>query len=189
MFCSNCGNEIINNSGTCPCCGTTYAISGNREDIAINLNKSNNYNTNFTGNNSNTSSIKPLKTDRNLITVILFSLITAGIYGLYFIHQTAHDINIACKEDGKETSGALGFTILSLITGGLYSIIWSFNINNRLYRNAYRYNLTFKENGTTVVLWYVFGSLLFFVGPFVALYILIKNLNKICIEYNEKYGL
>lgn len=130
-----------------------------------------------------------LQTDRSLIAYIFLSIITCGIYGYYFIYKMAKDVNIACEEDGENTAGLVKFIILSFITCGIYTWFWYYNLGNRLAKNAPRYGLYFQENGTTVLLWLIFGSLLCGIGVFVAFHILIKNSNAICAAYNARYGL
>lgn len=49
--------------------------------------------------------------------------------------------------------------------------------------------MTFQENGTTVLMWLIFGSLICGIGPFVVMHILIKNTNKICEAYNRSHGM
>ena len=36
---------------------------------------------------------QPLKTDRSLVSYILLSIITCGIYSYYFIYKMAYDVN------------------------------------------------------------------------------------------------
>ena len=52
--------------------------------------------------------------------------------------------------------------------------------------NAPRYGLSFQENGTTILLWYLIGLLLCGIGPYVAMHFLIKNTNAICDAYNRR---
>ena len=56
---------------------------------------------------------------------------------------------------------------------------------NRLANNAGRYGLCIQENGTTVLMWCIFGTLICGIGPFIAMHILIKNSNMICNAYNR----
>lgn len=116
-------------------------------------------------------------------------LITCGIYSYYFIYKMAKDINVACDGDGETTQGLVAFIVLSTITCGIYAWIWYYKLGNRLAANAPRYNLVFQENGTTILMWLIFGSLLCGIGPFVAMNILIKNSNQICAAYNRNMGL
>jgi hypothetical protein len=53
---------------------------------------------------------------RSLVGVILLSIITLGIYGLYWIHKLAKDVNAICAGDGKKTGGLLKCLLLGLIT-------------------------------------------------------------------------
>lgn len=131
----------------------------------------------------------PLKTDRGLAVYIVLTIITCGIYGYYFIYKMAADVNVACEGDGERTSGLVAFILLSIITCGIYAWFWYYNLGNRLAANAPKYGMNFQENGTTVLMWCLFGSLLCGIGPFIAMNILIKNTNKICAGYNRAHGL
>lgn len=96
-----------------------------------------------------------------------------------------------CAGDQQETAGLVKLLLLSLITCGIYAFIWYYNLGNRLAANAPRYGLNFTENGTSVLMWMIFGSLLCGIGPFVALNILMKNTNQIANAYiaynNQQY--
>ncbi len=128
----------------------------------------------------------PVKTDRSLLMYILLNIITCGIYSWFFIHSMSRDINIVCREDGQKTAGLLTYILLCLVTCGIYSWIWSYGFANRLYTNAPRYGLMFSESGTTVLMWNIFGILLCCIGPFIALHIMIKNMNILAGAYNNR---
>lgn len=150
-----------------------------------------NQNSGYQGQNyqeQNYSNTAPLKTDRGLLGYILLTFITCGIYSYYFIYSVARDVNIACEGDGKSTGGLLKFILLSIITCGIYGWIWQYSIGNRLAANAPRYGMNFQENGTTILLWDLFGMILCGIGPFIAMNIIIKNTNSICMAYNRKKG-
>ena len=116
---------------------------------------------------------------------ILLNILTCGFYGWYFLYKLAQDINTTCEGDGRRTPGLAAFLLLSLVTCGFYSIYWYYCVGDRLAVNAPRYGLTFQENGTTVLLWYLVGFLLCGIGPLVALYFIIKNTNILCSAYNR----
>lgn len=122
--------------------------------------------------------------ERSLVKYILFTFITCGIYGIYFIYKLIIDVNIICAGDGEETAGLLKFIFFSLITCGIYGWVWYYKLGNRLQNNAPRYGLSFQENGTTILLWMILGSFLFGVGPLVAMYFIIRNVNLLAVEYN-----
>ncbi|MGM9616730.1 DUF4234 domain-containing protein [Butyricicoccus sp.] len=126
--------------------------------------------------------------NRKLWKYIVFTILTLGIYGYYFIYKMAEDVNTMCKEDGESTSGLLVFVLLSFITCGFYAIYWYYKLANRLQANAPKYGLYFQENGTTVLMWDLFGLLICGIGPFIAMHILIKNMNAMARAYNTKIG-
>ena len=65
-----------------------------------------------------------MKTNRSLLTLILLSIVTFGIYALYFWSKYAEDMNIVCNGDGKHTRGILARIIFSILTLGIYAMIW-----------------------------------------------------------------
>lgn len=125
-----------------------------------------------------------IKEDRSLLMYILLTIVTFGIYGLYFIYKLAQDVNIVCAGDGKETPGLLKYFLLTLVTCGIYSFYWMYCLGNRLADNAPRYGLSFQENGSTVLLWQLLGMLLCYVGSLFAMHIIIKNTNMLASAYN-----
>ncbi len=129
-----------------------------------------------------------IKEDRSLIMYILLSLVTCGIYSYYFLYSIAQDANVVCADDGKKTSGLAAFILLSIVTCGIYAWIWYYSLGNRLSENAPRYGLNFSENGTTVLMWMIFGSFLCGIGPFIAMHFLINNMNALAHAYNEGRG-
>lgn len=185
MFCGNCGNQIPDNASFCPRCGTRVTVSGGSS-----------------GRTQASPGTPPppyqppapsygaahITTDRNLLTWFLLTLVTCGIYGYYFTYKLAQDLNTMCVGDGEETPGLLAFVLLSFFTCGIYAYWWYYRIGNRLQRNAPRYGLYFQENGTTILLWQIFGALLCFIGPFVAMHIIIKNTNAMAAAYNVRAG-
>lgn len=196
MFCKKCGKEVPDNTKFCPHCGEDLSLESRVASAANNVfhateeelkSSINEVHQSFTG--QQTSSGARLKDDRGLLSYILLSLITCGIYSYYFIYKMAADVNVACEGDGEETAGLLAFILLSFATCGIYAWIWYYKLGNRLSSNAGRYGLSFQENGTTVLLWLIFGSLLCGIGAFVAMHILIKNTNQICNAYNRAHNL
>lgn len=127
----------------------------------------------------------PLKTDRSLLVLIVLNLITCAIYNLYFIHKLAKDVNILCEGDGKETPGLLKYFCFTLITCGFYSYFWWYNLCNRMQENAPRYGLRFSENGTSYLVWTLVGAMSCGVGYFYATYMVIRNMNELCKQYNK----
>lgn len=206
MFCSKCGAEIPGDVNRCPSCGAPLSAAAKMGDAVNNAaDKAKNafdqtsqsldsaiedVRHDFSGQGSAAPSAGgPLKTDRSLVVYILLSLITCGIYRYYFLYTMARDVNTVCSGDGQETAGLLTFLLLSICTCGFYAYYWYYKLGNRLCANAPRYQLTFQENGTTVLMWCIVGLLICGLGPLFAMHILIKNTNAICAAYNRVNGL
>lgn len=120
--------------------------------------------------------------ERSLIAYYFFSFITLGIYALVFWGKCTKDVNTLCEGDGKKTMKFKYVVLLSIITLGIFGLVWRCKLANRLKENAERYNLMFSESGALVVVFSLLGLVL---GDF----ILIKNFNKIAKAYNDYNGL
>ena len=143
----------------------------------------------FVEGKQNTSQVvyqRRLKTNRGLFVFIILSILTCGIYQYIFYYEIAKDINEICEEDGEHTAGLLKLILFSILTCGIYWIFWLYQFADRLANNAPRYGVEITENGTTVLLWLLLGFCCCGIGLLVALYIIIRNLNRLAKAYNEK---
>lgn len=198
MFCSKCGTQVADGLKFCPNCGSKIGgvdLEGVRNTVNDSINNVEKQIGDAVDDVKNSlnggapvGGGQRLQTDRGLLVYILLSIVTCGIYGYYFIYKMAHDVNIACEGDGEQTGGLVAYIVFSFLTCGVYSWYWLYKLGNRLSANAPKYGMTFQENGTTILMWCIFGSLVCGIGPFVAMHILIKNTNAICAAYNRKYG-
>lgn len=64
---------------------------------------------------------------RSVIAVILFTLLTGGIYGIYWIYTTNRDLNDLTGDYRLKPGWTLFF---GLITCGLYMFYWWYRIND-----------------------------------------------------------
>lgn len=137
---------------------------------------------------ANTEKVKetltPL-TNRGLIKYILLSLITFGIYSIWFWYRLVKDLNVACSYDGKKTTGLIVTFLLTLITFGIYGIIWQLMIVSRIDNGANHFKVESKISLLSYILWNTVGLLLFGLGPIIALYKQIKSMNIVCEAYNN----
>ncbi len=66
---------------------------------------------------------------RNIALCIVLSIITCGIYGIYWFICVTDDVTRI--SDRYNTSGAMAF-VLSLITCGIYGIYWAYKMGECL---------------------------------------------------------
>ena len=125
-----------------------------------------------------------MKENRTLLVLILLSIVTFGIYPLFFWHGYSRDMNAVCEGDGRNTRGILARIVFSLLTFGIYDLVWMYGAGERISINSQRRNLPNNTTGGNVLLWYILGSLII-VGPFIALHKLICGLDQICADYNR----
>ena len=118
------------------------------------------------------------------LTLLLF-IITIGIYGLYQIHVFAKETNIVCKEDNKKTSGLLVYILLSMVTLGIYAIVWECMWINRCKKYLQRNN---KSEGFEVPMYLtllIFGPVTLGITYLVVLSNTIYLQNVVNSTYNE----
>ena len=156
-FCPNCGSEVTENSNFCTKCGTNLENNDTSGSTVI----INNYNS------TNNSGVKI--PERSIVTSVIFSIITCGIYGIYWFITLTDDANIVSEEN--DTSGGLAF-ILSLITCNIYGIYWAYRMGQKIHAAGGKRNIAVGDNA-------VLYLILQFLGLGIVNYCLMQNeLNK-----------
>lgn len=116
---------------------------------------------------------------RNMTKYVILSLITFGIYNLYFYYKLSLDINAVCKGDGEESESYLVAFALSTITLGAYKVYWVYKLAQRLHVNAPRYNFKMTQTGKDIAVLEAFSF------GYISTWELIKNMNRIAKVYNQ----
>lgn len=127
-----------------------------------------------------------LKTDRNFFINVLLSIVTFGIYPLFFYNEITDSINtIASPYDGKKTMNYfLLMLIVFPITCGIWGLVWNHQISSRIGDELKRRGIQYDFSASTFWLWSVLGSLLFGFGPFIYSYKLVEAMNMLSRDYN-----
>ena len=128
-----------------------------------------------------------LKTTRGFWKLFFLSLITLGIYSFYFIYKLAQEANLV-DEQGKPVGGLLAYILLSLITCGIYAYYWNYRVTEKLADVVRSAGQTPRLTGGGWLLWTIFGSLLFGIGPLVALVKEIHLWNDANKVYNQRHA-
>lgn len=142
MFCSNCGSLYDDNASFCPNCGTAnpntqadqaqYAQAAPAADTATNVGTTPptytppvtppEYNANQYVPNG---PAKPVSFgQRNIAICIVLSIVTCGIYGIYWMIKVVDELNEA-SDNQNGTSGGMVF-LLSLVTCSIYLWYWMY---------------------------------------------------------------
>ena len=128
---------------------------------------------------------KVLNQDRALWKVIVFGMLTCGIYGIVIWSGIGEDLNIAAsRRDGKKTMHyCLAYFVLTPVTCGIYGIIWMHQISQRIGDEARARGMMTDFGASTFWLWNVLGSMII-VGPFIYMHKLLQAMNYIAGSYN-----
>ena len=125
-----------------------------------------------------------LKTNRGFIKFFLLSLITLGIYELFFIHDMAKEANIV-DEKGKKVGGLIALILLSAITLGIYAFIWNYRVCEKFAASVRESGNEPKFDGGKWLLWTLVGSFIA-IGPLVAMVKQIHLWNDANAAYNSR---
>lgn len=121
---------------------------------------------------------------RSFFVYVLLSIITLGIYHIYFWTKVSDDVEKLCEGDGKKTMKYVFCFLLNIITFGIFGLVWKYKLAERLRTNAARYNLNFSESGGLVLFYSIFAA------PFlISNFIIAKNFNALAVAYNDYNGL
>ncbi len=112
MICKNCGNNNEEGGRFCTSCGAPLEQPSDKPEngpvVAQVYNQGSNYGI----------------FERSIPMAIILSIITCGIYGLYWLYCLAEDTN---RVSGDPNAASGGMVILfSIITCGIYSIYWAY---------------------------------------------------------------
>lgn len=125
---------------------------------------------------------------RSLAKYILLSLVTLGIYSIFFWYSFTEDVNKMCAGDGQESPNYILVMLLSFVTCGIYGLYWFYKQANRLRDISGRYGVTVTQGGTDFLLWFLVGSLVCGIGSLVGINVLISSANTVADGYNRNQG-
>lgn len=92
---------------------------------------------------------------RSIVVCILLSLVTCGIYGLYWLACLANDTNTASGRN-NDTSGGM-VVLLSIITCNIYHIYWMYKAGEKIDAARQMRGLPSQNNGLVYLLLTLFG--------------------------------
>lgn len=127
-FCENCGakyeevNEnFVNNPVTEPVKYANYVQQSNPDNSGYKINK------------------------YSFGKLLGLSIVTLGIYAIYWAYKLNKDINKLCKDKIDSFLNYFAVIILSIITFGIYGVVYNYKIGKKLYEISPVYGVEIKE--------------------------------------------
>lgn len=88
---------------------------------------------------------------RDIVKSIIFSLITLGIYGLYWVAKITDESKILAKDENSLPSGGV-VVLLTIVTCGIYGFYWAYKIGQIQYKAAKAHNIEDAKDNSIMYL-------------------------------------
>ncbi|MBQ9806624.1 MAG: DUF4234 domain-containing protein [Clostridia bacterium] len=127
-----------------------------------------------------------LVTNRNVWKLILFNILTLGIYNIIFFMPLSYDLDkVSPKRDRSRTMNFLVAYIISLFTFSIVLYIWHYMVAKRVEEALEARDIRYEFRTGDFWGWYLLGSFIL-IGPYVYWHKLCKAMNLLCADYNER---
>lgn len=129
---------------------------------------------------------KRLKDDYSFIAYLLLGTVTLGIYSIWCLHQLSKDLNEACGDSEKKTTGVLALVLLSLVTLGFYAVFWWYRVTDMLEGQVKKRGLNAEVSGKNIILCMILSYFSLGIASWVAVYQVLNAMNDVAEDYNSK---
>ncbi len=146
MFCPRCGTNLPDNASFCTSCGAPLGGAAQQ---------SNPYQQNPYQPNPGYGQYRANIQNRNVVTCILLTIVTCGLYGLYWFFCLVNDLNTA-SGDVDDPSGVTVF-LLSLVTCGIYSWVWLYKAGEKVDKIRTRHGEAASNSGILYIILCLLG--------------------------------
>lgn len=92
---------------------------------------------------------------RNIAVCIVLTLVTCGIYGIYWIVCLTNDVNMV-SGDVNGTSGGM-VVLLTIVTCGIYGIYWAYKQGEKLDFTKNNRGIPSSNSGVLYLILQIFG--------------------------------
>ena len=93
--------------------------------------------------------------ERNIGTAIILTIITCGIYGIYWFVVLTDDVKTV-SNDEKVASGGVAL-LLTIVTCGIYTIYWAYKMGELMAKAQLEKGMVVKNNGVLYLVLELFG--------------------------------
>lgn len=169
-FCSKCGASVNEGTKFCTSCGAPIEGAAQAQQ-ATQQNYQRNYQQPFSSNSGYVQNAPVSFAQRSIAVAIILSIVTCGIYTIYWYIKLVDELNEAAGNVGG-TSGGVVF-LLTIVTCGIYGLYWFYKAGELI--NTAKQNRGIPADSSSSILYLILGLL----GFGIINYALIQNeLNK-----------
>lgn len=117
-YCPKCGKEVEDGDRFCRNCGNDFETLNKDEGATYEVKE------------TKTRHIPASVEYRNIAICIILSIVTCGIYGLYWQYRLTEDCNALYPND-YQTSGGMA-VVLTIVTCGIYGFYWAYQMGKKV---------------------------------------------------------
>ena len=92
--------------------------------------------------------------ERDIVVSILLSIVTCGIYGIYWFITLTDD---ASKANNDPNFTGVNAFLLTLVICGIYGIYWNYKIGKEMFEANQKRGITASDNSTLYLILSIFG--------------------------------
>ena len=128
MYCQKCGSVLDDGARFCPNCGASTAAPNAGQQAQNFSQQAQNF-------SQNVSQYFPqsqpgVVPERNIALYIILTIVTCGIFGLYWFYCLVTDLNTAAGTP-DDTNGVT-VILLTLVTCGIYGLYWMYKAGEKV---------------------------------------------------------
>ncbi|MBQ8192544.1 MAG: DUF4234 domain-containing protein [Bacilli bacterium] len=137
-FCPHCGAQLPEGATFCGNCGNSVTGASSAAQTTPN----------------NNGGMAPTLTKRDLVMTIILSVVTCGIYGIYWFICLNDDSN---KVSGDNSTSGVMALVLTILTCGIYGFYWYYKVGKNIYKAGQMYGKDIADNSIIYLVLGLFG--------------------------------
>lgn len=155
MYCPKCGAPLNGAPAFCPNCGAPLSQNAQQQNGNYYRQDPNPQGGYYPQNNRPTGFCAPIA-PRDIALCVVLSIITCGIYGIYWFVCLVNDLNTAAGTEQDSTGGVV--FLLSIVTCGIYGMYWAYKAGEKVNRiHARCGEMTDSSNAVLYLVLSIFG--------------------------------
>lgn len=95
---------------------------------------------------------------RDILVSIILTIVTCGIYGLYWFACIVNDINTLYGDPNAQSGGMV--ILLTIVTCGIYGVIWAYHAGEKIDQIKTHRGMPAGNGGILYAILFLFGSII-----------------------------